>query len=350
MTRTLERVATQTLLGIRFWDRLLNRPVVDGLHVRAQRLSDDRSRRLGRVVVGRPVPGGVIAFSGLHSAELIAIDPESQSWPAMPLPRLVAIDLVDRQHRYLPLSFVARIPPDGPGPFRGRGSWLSTPLLYPPSPAGEEPGVFLWPAPGNPAPPGRAVIHAQIVVGEEENPPPASYALVAVTQVVSSPPSGPGVGPGGSPGVGRGRSRGGGPGGRPNPGATAAVSTEPLQYAGFADKNGILALSLPYPSLPDPPNGDYPALQDQTFPLTIEVRYQNNHPTLPNSDMPDLERLLTQSEAGIGSHWNTATPPTLQTTVSLNKSLQYGQPLILRTGIGSPDAAETESFLRILPS
>ena len=40
MTGTLERIATRTLLGVRFWDRLLNRPVVDGLHVRAQRLSE----------------------------------------------------------------------------------------------------------------------------------------------------------------------------------------------------------------------------------------------------------------------------------------------------------------------
>lgn len=317
MTRTLERVATRTLLGIRFWDRLLNQPVVDGLHVRAQRLSDDRSRRLGRVVVGHPVPGGVIAFAGLHSAELVAIDPESQSWPAMPLPRLVAIDLVDRQRRYLPLSFVARVPPDGPGPFKGRGSWLSTPLLYPPSLAGEEPGVYLWAAPGYPAPPGRAVIHAQLVVGEAEHPPPASYALVEVTQISNGP--------------------GGGP-------------ASPLRYAGIADENGILTLALPYPSLPDPPDGVYPALQSQTFLLRVEVYYQTSQPALPGSPVPNLELLLSQARARIGSHWSNGTSPVLRPKPRLKYFLRYGRPLVLRTGIGSPIAAETESFLRIQPT
>jgi hypothetical protein len=325
----LERITTQTLLGIRFWDRLLERPVTDGLYVRAQRLSDDLTQRLGRVVIGQATPGGVIAFSGLHSAERVSSDPADQMWENPPAQRFIAVDVVDRRERYLPLSFVVRIPLNERGAFKGRGDWLDEPLIFPPVPDGQEPGVYLWSAPARPALDGRAVIYAQIVIGDGEEPAAAPYALVAVTEVVSAPPA-----------RGRGRGRA----------AEPEAVTGPLRYAGIADENGILRLPLPYPPVAEPEGDHYPPLQEQTFALNVTVHYQPGQQTkLPGSEVPNLAALLTQAQAQIGTHWNTDDPPALQTNLTLEKSLRFGQPLILRTALGSADADETESFLRIVP-
>ncbi|HLV35075.1 MAG TPA: hypothetical protein VKY59_08185 [Spirillospora sp.] len=323
----MERITIQTLLGIRFWDRLLERPVTDGLYVRAQRISDDLTQRLGRVVIGQATGGGVIAFSGLHPAERVSSDPADQMWENPPAPRFVVVDVVDRRERYLPLSFVVRIPLDERGPFRGRGNWLDEPLIFPPVPDGEEPGVYLWSAPGRPALDGRAMIYAQIVVGDGEEPEPAPYALVTVTAVISAPPA-------------RGRGRG----------RNAAAAPGPLRYAGIADENGILTLPLPYPPVAEPEGDHYLPLREQAFGLNVTVHYQPDQQTkLPGSDVPNLAALLTQAQAQIGTHWNTDDPPALQTDLTLEKSLRFGQPLILRTAFGSADADETESFLRIVP-
>lgn len=307
----MERIASQTLLGIRFWDRLLEQSVTDGLYVRAQRLSDDRPQRLGHVVIGQATPGGVIAFHGLHPAERAPADPDQQMWANPPSQRLIVVDVIDRRRRYLPLSFIVRIPLNARGAFKGQGDWLGVPLLYPPVPDSEAPGVYLWNAPSRPALDSRAEIYAQIVTGTGVKPAAAPYALVEVAEVVND-------------------------------------ASEPLRYAGIADENGILRLPLPYPPIAEPEGDHYPPLQEQSFALNITVHYQASHQAkLPGSDAPNLETLLTQPQAQIGTHWNTAAPPVLQTSLTLEQSLRFGQPLILRTALGSND--ETESFLRILP-
>ena len=97
----MERVTTQTLLGIQFWDPVTNRPVSEGLRVKAQRLSADRTSRLGRVILGRATPSGVISFFGLAPKELVEDDPKEQIWEKIPPSRPVAIDVEDQQRRYL---------------------------------------------------------------------------------------------------------------------------------------------------------------------------------------------------------------------------------------------------------
>lgn len=91
----MERITTQTLLGIRFWDRLLDSSIAEGLYVTAQRLSPDRSRRIGRIVVGYSTPSGAIAFSGLADEEAVESDATQQIWETIPPNRLIAIDVVD---------------------------------------------------------------------------------------------------------------------------------------------------------------------------------------------------------------------------------------------------------------
>ncbi len=309
----LERFSTQTLLGIRFWDRITGNPVTGGLRVVAQRLSPDRTQRLGKAILGRLTPSGVITFFGLSGAERVGGDPTDQLWETTPPDQLVAIDLKDDLGRYLPISFVARMP--FRGAFKGRGDWLTTPLLRPVPEIGDEMGVQLWSAPTRPLPAGQAVIRAQLVVGDSQEAPPASYALVEVTQPVSGPPP-----------------------------------EEPFQHFGITSADGQLILPLPYPPVPDPPGDDYPPLEQQQFPLTITVRYSDSRTTLVGSDVPDLESILTQPQVDIGTFWDDDDPPELQTSSTLDRVLGFDSILVLRTALGSLEANETESVLRILPT
>lgn len=305
---SLERVATQTLLGVRFWDRLLERPVTDGLYVTAQRIEHDGggnpTRRLGRAVVGQAASSGVIAFFGLHLGERVSPDPAQQLWETPPAPSIVAVDVTDRQRRYLPMSFEVSVPLGTRGAFKGNSA-----LLRPAVPAGEEPGVYLWSAPARPALDGRAVICAQVVVGAGPQPAPAPYALVEIS------PAGGAV------------------------------------YSGLTDENGTLRLPMPYPPVPEPGDDeDYPPLKNQTFALDVKIYYQaNQQKKLPGSDVPAMAALLNQAQARIGTHWNSAHPAALQTRLTAGKTLRFGEPLILRTAFGSANAEKTESFLRIVP-
>ena len=63
----MERLATQTLLGIRFWDPATATSVSNGLYVTAQMLNADRSQRVGRQVTARPTQNGIYAFFGLRA-------------------------------------------------------------------------------------------------------------------------------------------------------------------------------------------------------------------------------------------------------------------------------------------
>lgn len=306
----LERYQTRTLLGIRFWDRLTNQVVTDGLRVLAQRLTGDRQRRLGKPIIGRSLPNGVIAFFGLNDAEMTAAG-TSELWDDVPPSQLVAIDVVDRQGQFLPMSFVAQLP--FRGAFQGVGNWLGTPLLRPESLDDQALGVQLWSAPRRSPRSGFAMIRAQFVIGESNTP--AAYALVRV---------------------------------RLNPPASGTFN-----YFGMADHQGNFALPMPYPQVPPPADGDdftYPALDQQLFPLRITVQYSANPEFLPNSEVPNLETLLTQPRVNIGWRWVGDDPPMLQSRASLNANLQFEQPLILRTALGQGATAEQESVLRLLPN
>ncbi|MEO1350297.1 MAG: hypothetical protein AAFW84_16085 [Cyanobacteria bacterium J06635_15] len=304
---SLERHQTRTLLGVRFWDRLTHDIVADGLQVTVQRLSTDRTQRLGKSVAGQSTPSGTIAFFGLTDSETPAAD-TPELWDTLPPEQLVVIDMVDRRSRYLPVSFVARSP--FRGVFKGQGEWLSIPLLQPNLDPDKALGIQLWSSPMRPVPPGRAMIRAQLVLGEGTTP--AAHALVRV-QSADSPPD-----------------------------AT-------FDHYGLADAQGILALPVPYPAVPEPVTAGtpYPPLSQQEFTLAITVRYSLNPARLPGSPVPNLEALLAQPAAAIGTVWTTDDPPALQSQATLTLPLRFGEPLILRTALGPGPDAELESVLRI---
>lgn len=299
----LERNTTQTLLGIRFWDRVTNRVIDDGLQVTAQRLSDDRTQRLGKIVVGKPTPSGVIAFFGLASEETPASS-DPQLWDSEPAKQLVSIDLVDRLSRFLPVSFVAQLP--FRGVFCGQEDWPKPPRLNPEGSPIQSIGVQLWSSPTRPVPPGQAVIRAQVVVGGGVNAPPAAYALVRVQR---------------------------------------SLLEDGFDHYGMTDERGTLLLPMPYPAIPDPPIGDpYPSLDRQIFPLSVTIQYEANPSVLPSSDVPSLENLLTQSSSNIAIH--RVDESTLEFRNNLPVALRFGRSLILGTAV-SPGSAEVESVLRI---
>jgi hypothetical protein len=305
----LERDRTQTLLGVRFWDRLTQQALTAGLQVTAQRLNEARTQRVGKPVRGQPTPSGAIAFFGLTAPEKPA-PTEADLWESPPPDQWVVVDVVDRRSQFLPLSFLARLPLRGV--FRGQGDWLTTDLLRPAPAAAAALGIQLWSAPTRFGLPGRALVRAQLVVGETAEP--AAYALARVRLVAPAP-------------------------------------SEAFDYFGMADEQGQLLLMMPYPRVPEPPSAatPYPPLEQQTFNLRITVQYQPDRAALPGSAVPNLEALLTQAQADIGDRWNPGPPPSLRSRNSLNISLPFGSPLILRTALGPGANAQQESVLRILP-
>ncbi|HEY9818625.1 MAG TPA: hypothetical protein V6D20_22870 [Candidatus Obscuribacterales bacterium] len=305
----LERYDTHTLLGVRFWDRLTQRCITDGLIVTAQRLSQNRSQRLGKPVRGILTPSGAIAFLGLTAAER-PLHADSDLWGNPPDEQFVRVDLVDRRSQFLPMSFIARLP--FRGVFCGQGDWLRTSLLRPEPPPGEALGIQLWSAPTRSLPPGRALIRGQMVVGTSDRP--AAYALVRVRLPASEPES-------------------------------------EFDYFAMADHQGKVAIPMPYPRVPEPESAStpYSSLDQQRFALRVTVQYQDI-PILPGYNVPDLETLLTQSPSPIGDRWTTGATPRLRSRDSLSVTLQFGQPLTLRTARGPGGNAPQESVLRLLPT
>jgi hypothetical protein len=260
-----------------------------------------------------------VAFFGLSAAERPPVGSSELLWENPPDNQFVAVDVADLQGRYLPMSFVVRMPHRGP--FLGEefpqsaALWLETPLLRPIPTAGEAPGVYLWSMPTRAVPVSATAIRAQLVVGDGENPPPAAYALAEVVQ-------------------------------------PADGTTPEFRYFGMADDRGVLLLPFPYPPIPNPPGEEmtFPPLAQQTFNLNLNIYYDAAaQETLPGSSVPNLVTLLTQSPAQIGTHFDDSESPVLQTVSSLAIDLTFDQPRVLRTAIGSPDADTQESVLRILP-
>lgn len=356
----LERITSQTTLGIRFYDGVLARVISDGLRVQAQRLSVDGTQRLGKPVMGRVTSSGVIAFFGLSANETLPAGTDSQLWDVVPAAQNVAIDVMDSRGRYLPMSFQVQMPQRGA--FRGRGSWQTTVLARPiPASADDDQGVMVWSAAGRSAPNGFANVRAQLV---DVNDVPLAHALVEITQ----------------------------------PAEFAPLNTTYNHFA-ISDASGNVNLILPYPPIPPPQNGNgnngngnngggnpnaananadtnpaaargrgrrgnrgnaarfssqaaddpmYPALDAQTFTLDVRVFHSaaQQH-FLTGSSVPDMESILMQPAQQIGEHWESAAQTTLTTVGTLRTTLQFGQTLALGTRLGEPLTADREAVLRI---
>jgi hypothetical protein len=300
MRVSLERNAVQTLLGIRFWDPLFNASVAQGLNVKAQRLSQDLSHRLGKAVVGQLTPRGVVAFFGLTSEELVDADPDRQIWKTVPPSTPVVIDVADWAGRFLPMSFLARLPFRGVFPKQSE-DWLSGPsilrLRHGESDGGI--GIRLWSAPARSVPSGLALVRGSMLVyapKTEKHLSPAAYALVEVS---------------------------------------FSSNQASLTYFGMTDQNGNLLLAFSYPPIPEPkPEAEtYTPFDALTFDLKVTVYYDNTQSKLAGSTVPKLDTILQQKAARIIRKWRSKTSEILELVpdVPMSQKLHFDTPLILRT-------------------
>jgi hypothetical protein len=268
--RTLE-VRTRTApLGVRPWDAVTASAVTDGL-----RLTEVRHG-----VAATPNRSGVLVFHdlpGLHESAYGSGD--DAFWAAPPASGRFLLELVDGERRFLPFRFAADAP--ARGTFREHCPHASSP------PEVDVPGLPLFSAPSRPAPPGSAVVRADL--WDVALDAPAAWAVLEVT-------------PAGAPTV-----------------------------RGIADERGRVVVLLAYPEPhwagSSPPPGSR-ALADQTWSLQLGVRYDpaGASPPLPDPAAgiaPDLCAVLGQGAATLLEDLSPATPLT-------GAVLAFGRQLTLR--------------------
>lgn len=287
--RVLERDRTFTPLGIRFWDAALDVPVADGLDVYAWR----RGGAQGPVRAVRG-PDGVYSFhrlAGQARAEKPAGDHARPELDGPAGEYAVAVD--DRAGRYLAAAFTVTLPLGYRGEFLSGG-------------AGSAPGgggrAYLFPCPSRPAPPGVAVIRAELA--DQATGAPAAWAVLE---------------------------------------ATIGDETR----TAVADEQGRAAVMIPYPTperlrQPSPPADTRAA----SWPVTLSARWE-----------PAALRYPFPAREGLAPAW--AARPSLKSilyeqrtalvwtdegqapAVEWTETLVHGQELVLRTRLAGGGAAPT---------
>lgn len=280
-TRVLERHGRVTPLGIRFWDEAINAAVAEGLEVTvypsedAARRAEARPNAIATFVLPRlPGPRFPEQEFGLGDDEF---------WSRV-APRAFGVEVRDRRGYYQPFTLDVKLP------FRG----LAVPAFVPPtSPPSEV--VALFPTASRPVPAGIAVVRSELytpVPGREHELQPASWAVLEV-QVGTMPP-----------------------------------------VRGLADREGRVAILLPYPE-PAPPRArpaspPYPAatpLHAQEWPVRLTAFYE---PVTPAPSIPDLRRTLEQAPAMVWTQDAGGRRPLG------DQVLRYGEELIVRSVVVTP--------------
>lgn len=265
---TLTRTA---LLGVRFWDRVTGRAVADGLEIVETTTGIRPTPNHSGVFVVHDYPG--LSQSAFGSGD-------DAFWAASPpVAATTTFAVTDKLRRFVPFAFTADIPQ--------RGLFAEDCGLVGSPPDSVVGGVPLFSAPSRTAPGGIAAVRADLDVAGT-----GADAAFAVLEVSAN----------------------GGP-----------------VFRGLADEKGRVVVLLPYPEPPwhgsSPPPGSR-ALSDQTWPLTIAVRYaETASPPLPDPASgvaPDLCAVLTQP---YGTLLDTASPATPLGSQTLN----FGRELVLRT-------------------
>jgi hypothetical protein len=267
----LDTVTRTALLGVRFWDRVAGRVVGDGLQV----------VETATGVQAIPNRSGVFVvhdFPGLRQSAFGAGD--ELFWSSPPIAATTTFAVTDNERRFLPFTFTVDIPQ--------RGLFAEDCGLTGSPPDSVVGGVPLFSSPSRVAPSGTAAVRADLWDAVADAP--AAFAVLEVS-------------------------------------ANGAPT-----YRGVADALGRTVVFLPYPEPPwhgsSPPPGSR-SLSDQTWPLTLAVRYSpaSGSPPLPDpaSGMaPDLCAVLTQPFGTLLDAESPATPLGSQT-------LAFGRELVLRT-------------------
>jgi hypothetical protein len=216
-------------------------------------------------------PSGVFAFHdlpGLHAASVGLAG--GAFWQSPPARASFTFEVVDLDQRFLPFRFSADPPCEG---------------LFAPACVGAT-SMPLFSSPGRPTVPGFATVRADLwdVVADV----PAASAVLEIDGVGNAP------------------------------------------WRGVADAQGRVLLLCPYPEPrwlgSSPPAGSL-ALSDQSWPVTLSVRYATGATGDPRNPAPaaDICAVLTQPPATLLSTVSPESPLPAQTLV-------FGRELILRSG------------------
>lgn len=168
--RVVEEITTSAPLGVRFWDWAVDRPVREGLLVRARPASG------GRLATARPSSSGVYGFLTLPTTR----EAERGSIENFGVPDDYVVGVWDAAGRYVPMCLTVAAPVAGVQPAPG-----TLPPVDGTSPS--LPGFALFSAVTRPVPAGQLAVRLELrdadreAVGSPGSFDPAAHALVSVT-------------------------------------------------------------------------------------------------------------------------------------------------------------------------
>jgi hypothetical protein len=289
----LESTRIFTPLGIQFWDLTLNQPIDEGLTVnlRLQNASYP-------ILTAKLTSAGVYAFFGLPGLRAAEYPSSAGFGPSRTFTYVVTVQ--DQLGRYLPAVLVYTLDQSGALLVNGIPDNTPGPRL-----------AYLFPAPSAVPSPGCAAVSAYLI--DQDTNTPAAWALVNIQ-----------------------------------------VGSDPEIWTGIADDSGRALVLIPYPvaqalQLSSPPGQGQASINDETWPITVQVKYspdQLSYPlqgtadlTWPWTDTPNLKDILQNQQ--LVTIWAAPATPVSQ----FQATLTLGQNLVLRSSTGSP--LTTSSSLNI---
>lgn len=280
----LELLRIVTPFGIQFWDLTLNLPITDGLTVNLW-----LEKSSGPVLTAVPTKSGVYAFFGLPGLHAVEY-PNSQGFgPPQTFTYIVTIQ--DALARYLPTTLVYTLDQTGSVLVNGMPDNMPGPRL-----------AYLFSAPTRQTTAGFSAVSAYLI--DQTANAPAAWAVV-----------------------------------------TVEVGGGPETWTGIADDSGRVLVLVPYPivqrlSLGSPPGSGQGNINDETWPLAVQVQYspdQLHYPLGAASDVswpwtvtPNLKDILTSQQPA--TIWADPLTP----VATFQSTLKLGRDLVLRSGSLSP--------------
>jgi len=274
----LEIQSVYTLLGVRFWDPILDQAITHDLNVQiwpldmpAQKTSAFRTA------------SGIYAFRGLPGMRHLEYSSgEISPWDDDIEPTRFILQMNDLRHRYLPLAFAVDVPYRGIFPENRLTSPGSDPVL----------GVWLFSSATRASTPALALLRADIRAVDFTSPSqpsttePAAYAV-------------------------------------------AEISVGDETWYGVAGSDGQVAIFFPYPTFASSVGFTSPvvSMPPQSWSLTIRICYEPSvQNLLPGSTVPDIVSLFDQSQASI---WENEAGDLID---ELPLDFAFGEEPVLHTG------------------
>ncbi len=294
----LEKSSVFTVLGIQFWDQVLDKQVTEGLQVMAHLANADYEP-----VVAFRTASGNYAFQGLpclHDVEYPGAAAPQSSSPLTTFPFVITVR--DVLGRYVPMLFGL----DLPLPYNGL--FLSNETGSP----GAAGHAYVFSAPTRTSQVGIGSIRAELQI--KETGQPAAHAAVKVT-------------------------------------------IDGKQWTGVADDQGSVLVQFPSPlvqklSLGSPPGSGQGSPMEMSWPVQVEVFCQPAKLRFPLANMadvvapwdttPSLKSILDEQQASLV--WQTESGPPVP---QWSGDFIYGQELVMRTTPADP--SKVSSVLTISP-